>query len=173
MTQAEILKHCQWDDLDFATLAVDSALLGQSVTVRFMPAFDSGRVITEQMVAVLNDFLALTPAELPRVKQLLWDDCQSDFDNIDYGVQPGEGEIYQQVNRREFGIYNAEDAYAKSNLQHLSIPEEELGLRHRYGAIDFEPEWAGHGCSIIMQDGRLIAAYSNDWHFSQYESAQE
>lgn len=45
MTQADILQSCQWDDMDFATLTVDSALLGQRVTVRFMPAFDSGRLI--------------------------------------------------------------------------------------------------------------------------------
>jgi hypothetical protein len=173
MTKADILQHCQWDHLDFATLTVDSALFGGPVTVCFMPEFDSGRVITETMVAVLNDFLALPPAELPRVKQLLWEDCQEDFDNIDYGFTPAEGETYQEVNRREFGIHNAEDAYAKSRLEQLSIREEEPGQRHRYGAIDFDSEWAGHGCSIIMQDGRLIAVYSSDWHFSQYESAGE
>ena len=49
-----------------------------------------------------------------------------------------------------------------------SIPEEPK-LRHRYGAIEFESERAGHGCSFIMQGGRLIATYSNDWQFSKYE----
>lgn len=169
MTHADILHRCQWDHLDFATLTVDFALLGQPVTVCFMPEFDSGRVITDTMVAVLNDFLALTPADLPRVRQLLWEDCQEDFDNIDYGFTPGEGETYQEVNRREFGIHNAEDAYGKSRLQQLSIREEEPGLRHRYGSLDFDAEWAGHGCCVIMQDGRLIATYSDGWHARQFE----
>ena len=169
MTRDEILGTCTWDSYDFATLTVDSALLGGPVEVRFVPDFDSGRVITERMAAVLNDFLALSPAELPRVKQMLWADCLDDFENINYGFGPDTGEPEMVVNQREFGIYSAEDAFAQSNLARVSIPDEPA-MRHRYGSIDFEPVWAGHGCSIIMKDGQLIALYSNDWHFSQYEN---
>jgi hypothetical protein len=168
MTRDELLRTCTWDDYDFANITVESALFGHPVKVRFLPDFDSGRVITERMVAVLNDFLALSPDELPTVKQLLWADCLDDFENINYGFGPDTGEPEMVVNQREFGIYSAEDAFAQSNLAQLSIPEEPA-LRHRYGAIDFELSWAGHGCSIIMKDGQLIATYSNDWHFRQYE----
>ena len=168
MTHDELLCACTWDEDDFANLTVESALFGGLVAVRFLPNLRSGRVITERMVAVLNDFLALSPAELPTIKQLLWEDCLRDFENINYGFGPDTGEPELVVNQREFGIYSAEDAYAKSNFTRVSIPEEPK-LRHRYGAIEFEPEWAGHGCSVIMQDGQLIATYSNDWHFSQYE----
>ncbi|WP_022823884.1 hypothetical protein [Hymenobacter norwichensis] len=59
--------------------------------VRFLPDFDSGRVITDRMVVALNDFLALTPAELPTIKQYLWEDCLRDFEKIDYGVAAEAG----------------------------------------------------------------------------------
>ncbi|UOG76271.1 hypothetical protein MTX78_06640 [Hymenobacter tibetensis] len=32
---------------------------------------------------------------------------------------------------------------------------------------------ASHGCSIIMQNGQLIAAYFNDWWMSRYEGPNE
>ena len=168
MTHDELLRTCTWDQYDFANITVESALFSGPVRVEFRPDFDSGRVITERMVAVLNDFLALSPDELPSIKQLLWADCQDDFENINYGFGPDTGEPEMVVNQREFGIYSAEDAYAQSNLTCVSIPEEPRA-RHRYGSIDFEPAWASHGCSIIMKDGQLIAIYSNDWHFSKYE----
>lgn len=168
MTRDELLRTCTWDQYDFANVTVESALFGGPVLVRFLPEFESGRVITERMAAVLNDFLALPPEELPAIKQLLWADCLDDFENISYGFGPDTGEPELVVNQREFGIYSAEDAYAQSNLTCLSIPEAPTA-RHRYGAIDFEPAWAGHGCSIILKDGQLIGSYSNDWHFSQYE----
>jgi|GEM_PF-3554021 len=172
MTRDELLRTCTWDQYDFANITVESALFGCPVQVQFRPEFDSGRVITERMVAVLNDFLALSPDELPTVKQLLWADCLDDFENINYGFGPDTGEPKLVVNQREFGIYSAEDAYAQSNLTQVSIPEEPT-LRHRYGAIEFEPAWAGHGCSIIMKDGRLIGSYSNDYYFSKYEDDEE
>lgn len=62
-------------------------------------------------------------------------------------------------------------AFARSHLTHLALPEEPT-LRHRYGAIEFEPQWASHGCSLIMKDGQLIATYSNDWYFSQYSLSE-
>ena len=168
MTREELLRTCTWDDYGFATLTVESALFGGPVKVRFLPEFDSGRVITGRMVAVLNDFLALSPAELPTVKQLLWADCLADFENINYGFGPDTGEPELVVNQREFGIYSAEDAFAQSNLTQVSIPEEPT-LRHRYGAIEFEPAWAGHGCSVIMKDGQLIGTSANDYYFGKYE----
>jgi hypothetical protein len=168
MTRDELLRTCTWDKYNFANITVESALFNGPVKVRFIPDFDSGRVITERMAAVLNDFLALLPDELPAVKQLLWADCLDSFENINYGFEAAPGETELATNQREFGIYFADDAYAQSNLTQLSVPEVPT-LRHRYGAIEFEPEWAGHGCSIIMKDGQLIATYSNDWHFGQYE----
>lgn len=168
MTRDELLSTCTWDEDNYATLTVESALFNGPVKVRFMPEYDSGRVITERMVAVLNDFLALSLADLPTVKQLLWADCLDSFGNISYGFRVAPGETELAANQREFGIYSADDAYAQSKLTQLSIPEEPA-LCHRYGAIEFEPEWAGHGCSIIMKDGQLIATYSNDWYFGQYE----
>ena len=168
MTRDELLRTCTWDQYDFANITVESALFGRPVQVQFMPEYDSGRVITERMVAVLNDFLALSPADLPTVKQLLWADCLDSFQDIDYGFQAAPGETELATNQREFGIYSAEDAYAQSNLTQLAIPEEPA-LRHRYGAIEFDPGWAGHGCSIIIKDGQLLATDANDRHFSKYE----
>ena len=166
MTHDELLRT--WDKHNFATLTVESALFGHPVTVQLMPKYDSGRVITDRMVTVLNDFLALSPANLPTVKQLLWADCLDTFEKVSYGFEAAPGETELEANQREFGIYSAEDAYAQSNLTQLAIPEEPA-LRHRYGAIEFEPEWAGHGCSIVMKDGQLIATDSNDWYSSKYE----
>lgn len=169
MIPAEVRQACTWNPDDQATLSVYSDLFGGSVEVWFLPDFDSGRLITDRMVVVLNDFLALTAADLPAVKQYLWADCLDSFDDIDYGVEPAAGETLRQANQRDFNIYSADDAYAQSHLVRLAIPEKPT-LRHRYGAIEFEPEWASHGYSIIMQDGRLIATYSNDWYFSRYET---
>ena len=173
MTLEEVSRACTWDDYGFATLLVDLPLLGRPVPVQFRPHYDAPpQQLTELMVAVLNDFLALPPTELVAVKQLLWADCLDRFESIDYGaeVQPGETEL--AANQREFGIYNADDAYAQSHFTQLAIPEpEKPGLRHRYGAIEFAPPWeAEHGCSLIMQDGHLIASYTNDYYFSKYET---
>jgi len=172
MSKEELLQACHWDEYNGAKLEVYSEMFGRNIEVRFMPDFDSGRMITDRMVAVMNDFLALTRADLATVKQYLWEDCLRDFEEIDYGVEVADGETHLEANQRDFGIRNAEEAYAKSSLTQLSIPEEPK-LRNRYGAIDFAPEWAGHGCSIIMKNGRLIAAYSNDWYFDQYEDLKE
>ncbi|MFE8595516.1 DUF6985 domain-containing protein [Archangium violaceum] len=171
MNKEEILQGCRWDDLGWARIEVYSEMFGRNIEVRLMPDIDSGPRLTDRMVAVLNDFLVLTREDLETVKQYLWEDCLRDFEDIDYGVAVAAGETLSQANQREFGIRNAEEAYARSSLKRLSIPEEPT-LRNRYGAIDFEPEWAGHGCSIIMKNGQLIASYSNDWYFSKYEDEE-
>lgn len=152
-------------------------LLGRAVPVCFRPHYDAPpQRLTEQLVAVLNDFLALPPTELATVKHFLWADCLRCFEDIDYGVEARPGETELAANQREFGIYTADDAYAQSHFIRLAIPEpepEEARLRHRYGAIEFEPQWeAEHGCSIIRQDGRLIASYTNDYYFSKYEPSE-
>jgi hypothetical protein len=156
MTQAGILQRCHWDEQDWATITVDSVLFGQPVTVCFMPAYNAGRVITAEMVAVLHDFLALTPAELPAIKQLLWDDCLRDFAKTDYGVDVEPGETDVQANQREFGIHHAEDAYAQCQVKQFSIPQPGPRTSYRLGTIDFEAEWAERDCRVLLQDGRLI-----------------
>lgn len=169
MTHSELLAACTWDENDLATLTIQSALFGGPVEVRLLPDLEYGRRVSERMVAVLHDFLALTAA-LPAVKQLLWADCLANLESIDYGadVQPSETEL--AANQREFGLYAADDAYAQSNLRRLSIPDEPA-LRHRYGTIDFEPQWeTEHGCSLILQDGRLIATAANNPSFRRYEA---
>ncbi|MBO2012954.1 hypothetical protein [Hymenobacter negativus] len=72
---------------------MESTLFGYSVQVWFLPEFESGRAITERIVAVLNDFLALAPDELPTIKQLLWADCRDDSENINYGFGPDTDEL--------------------------------------------------------------------------------
>lgn len=94
------------------------------------------------------------------------------FEDISYGVNAKEGETESEANHREFSIHNQKDAYAKSYFRQVSI-QEESEFMYRYATIDFGPEWEQeHGCSIIMQNGKLIARYSNDTYFGLYEEEE-
>lgn len=167
MTKQQMLKQCAWDEYDIATLTVYSEMLETEVKVVLHS--ESSRNLTDKMVDTLNDFLKLEKDDLSIIKELLWQDCKECFDGISYGVSVKEGETETEANHREFGIYNQEDAYAKSYFDGVSI-QEENEFKNRYATIDSVPVWEQeHGCSIIMKNGQLIAKYSNDPYFGQYE----
>jgi hypothetical protein len=81
-----------------------------------------------------------------------------------------EGETETEANFREFGIHNKEDAYDQSHFYHVVISGEDDVLKNRYGLILFYPVWEDeHGCGIVMKNGKLIARYTHDVYFGQYE----
>jgi hypothetical protein len=170
MEKQEILKRCEWDEYDMATLTVFSEMFGRDVEVRLIPGQDTGRDVSATMVAVLNDFLALKKEDLETVKEYLWEDCKDAFANVSYGVDAREGETETEANFREFGIHDKEDAYNQSDFDCVAIDGDDDIFQNRYGMIRFYPVWEQeHGCGIVMQNGKLIARYSNDVYFGRYE----
>lgn len=171
MTKEEILNQCSWDSYDMGTLTVYSDFFKKDVEVRLMPDYDDGRTVTNKMVDCLNDFLKLSVEHQPKIEQLLYVHCQMCFENTSYGhVQPQENETETEATKRTFGIYNQEDAYRQANIDSVAINGEHDQYHNRYVEVLFYPTWEdGHGCNIILQNGKPIDWQESVPYIGKYE----
>jgi len=110
--------------------------------------------VTEKMAATIADVLALRPEHLGRVKDMLWEAANFAFQVADYGVDPEEGETSLDAHLREFGITNAEEAFAKSCIKAIHVTD---GFSSRFAEVKVATG-AENLISIIVKDGRII-----DW----------
>jgi hypothetical protein len=113
-------------------------------------------IISDKMVASVQDFLNLTERSRDLMERLLYQHCLECCEYISYGFDILEGETEQVANLRTFGIKTPEDAFSKANLVQVSI-EEDSPSKHRFVRMLFYPEWeTEHGCELILKNGELL-----------------
>ncbi len=152
MTKAEIAAQTVWNDDDLGKLSLFIPLFNAPVEIVLFPELDQAPEVTDKMTAIVNDLLQINEDQLSRVKDLLWEECQFAFYVADYGVEPLEGESNKDANFREFGIRDAEDAFAKSNIEAINISDKFKG---RYAKIMMNTGSENY-ISLIVKDGRII-----------------
>lgn len=173
MTEKELQKKCIWESNGFGTVKIYSELLENDLNIRLLPEFS--RQINQGMMIALNQFLNLKKTELDNIKQLLWNDCKTTFQETSYGFENDyellEEETIVESNHRSFNIYNKEDAFKASKIKTLNIPDsKEMELENNYAVLEFDVAWQSeYGCSIIIKNGALIATNWDTLDLNNYE----
>lgn len=164
MDITDISERTEWDSgMGHLTLRV--AMFGMDLPFVLFPAWFTEPRVTEKMVATVNDVLALTPADIVRVKEMLWDEANFAFQVADYGVEPEGEETQLEAHLREFGIANPDDAYAKSVVREVHIIDQ-FEARFAELKIDTGSE---NLVSIIVKDGRIIDWDDDGTHLGAFE----
>ncbi|MBB4010112.1 hypothetical protein [Allorhizobium taibaishanense] len=169
MDVAEIADMTEWDSNELGNLNLTVPLFAEDLPFLLFPEPGAGPVVTEKMTATINDVLALPPAELQRIKQMLWDEANFAFQVADYGVDPEGGETPLQAHLREFGITTPEDAYEKSTVREVHIFDEFIG---RFAEIKVDTG-AENRISIIVKNGRIIDWDGDGTHLGWFDNGEE
>lgn len=169
MTKEEMLALCTWKDGEawFGKFAGHSPLFGQAVEIHLLVENDYD--ISDRTVLIMNDFLKLKTDDLTTIKRFLWEGCQECCESSSYGFEVSKGQSETEANHAGFGVFNEEDAYAKSHLTYLQICEEDQELQGNYGHIHFDNEWESHGTVIVMKNGQLIGYGEDGLYVGAYE----
>jgi hypothetical protein len=154
MHARDIEDKIAWDSNDLGELTLHVPLFAEDIPILLFPAAGAEPVLTEKMAATITDLLNLGPEHLKRVQDMLWDEANFSFQVADYGVEPEDGETSLEAHLREFGIADAEAAYAKSCINAVHI-NDEFAARFAEMKIATGAETL---TSIIIKDGRII-----DW----------
>lgn len=154
MKPTDIESRVGWDAYGQGSIVLAVGLFGAELTFTLNPADGAALTVTPKMAQTIADVLALTPAHLPVIKQMLWDEANFAFSTVDYGVQPMRGETHLEAHSRAFGIANPDDAFAKSAVLGVQIVDE-FSARFAELKIDTGTD---NLISIIIKDGRII-----DW----------
>ena len=152
MTKAELAAQTVWDDYALGNLSLFIPLFNESIKIVLFPDLDQAPEVTDKMTAIVNDLLQLKQEQMDRVKELLWEECEFAFNVADYGVEPLEGESNVEANFRDFGISNADDAFAKSSIQAVHVFDKFKG---RYATINIDT-CSNNDISLILKNGRII-----------------
>lgn len=165
MTKAELATITVWDENGLGNLSLFIPLFDESINVVLFPDLDQAREVTDKMAAIVNDVLQLKQDQLPRVKDLLWEECLFAFHVADYGVEPMEGESHVDAHLREFEISNAEDAFSKSTIKEIHISDE---FKNRYAEIKVETG-SNNYISLVVKNGRIIDFGDDGVHLGWFE----
>lgn len=169
MNALDVAERTQWDANDLGELTAHIALFGEELPVVLFPAEGAGPEVTAKMVATLNEVIALPPAALAQVKQMLWDEANFAFEVADYGVEAQEGETPRQAHLREFGVADAEDAYALCTVREIHVRDE---FASRFAEIKIDTV-AENRISVIVKDGRIIDWDDDGTYLGGFEEDEE
>ena len=133
MRKDDILNMATWQNSHELRLKCFPPVLKKSVDV-YIFTQDEDR-ISDRSVQIVNNLLGLSVQHLKTIKEYLWEDCKLNCELTNYGFDVPEGKTVQEVNHEEFGVLNAEDAYEKSNLEYLLIPEVMIEVTDRNGGF--------------------------------------
>ncbi len=127
---------------------------------------------SDRSVQIINDFLALTPQQLETIKPFLWDDCRLCCQASSYGFDVPDGQEETQVNHREFGVHNPDDAFNKSTLKYLLIAEDDQAdYAGNYGRITFDNEWNSALTVVVMKNACVVGCGASGVYVGQFEAA--
>lgn len=154
MTKAELAAITVWDENQLGNLSLFIPLFNDTLKIVLFTDLDQSPEVTDKTTAIINDLLQISPDQLSRVKDLLWDECLFSFHVADYGVEPMEGETHVEAHLREFEISNPEDAYAKSSIKEIHVSDE---FENRYAEIKVDAG-SNNYISLVVKNGRII-----DW----------
>jgi hypothetical protein len=157
MTREEILLQSIWT---MGKLTVHSDFFQQEVSLDLFASDynleSTTAIISSQFTATVNDFLRLPEQYKPLMQKLLYQHCLACCASTSYGFKPRKDETEEDANLRKFGVKDEASAFAKANLDHVEITENEFGS-NRYVKLIFFPEWESeHGCELILKNGELL-----------------
>lgn len=160
MTREEILINSIWTS---GKMKVYSPFFKKEIRIDLFTSDYSlkhtERIMSENFVQAVNDFLNLPNDSQALMKQLLYKHCINCCENISYGFTVLAGETETQANLREFGVNGQAAAFEKSNIDHVVIDESEQE-NNRYVKLVFYPAWEEeHGCELILKNGILLNFY--------------
>ncbi len=126
--------------------------------------------ITKNMQKNIAGLQVFSSTELELIKGLLFEDCRSACELIDYGFNTIDGKTLQDSNLIGLGISDKDIAFEKSAVSQVVMDYEDEEFPNRYYAIEFSVPWEQeHGCSIIVKNDYPVAAYENSPYFGWYE----
>jgi hypothetical protein len=152
MMKSEINEMVEWDDYNCGYLRLFVPLFSKELPFVLFWNLPTTPVVSDKMVAIINEVLALQPENLDRVRELLWEECNFAFQVADYGVDAEADETPLQAHLREFGISSPNDAYDRSDIQSIQISDEFGG---RYAEIKVDTG-SSNLISIIVKNGQII-----------------
>lgn len=168
MDMAEIASRTEWESgMGNLTLHVD--LFGMDLPFVLFSDWGSEPVVNEKMAATVDDVLRLAPAELQRVKDMLWDEANFAFQVADYGVEVLDEETQLEAHLREFGISGPDDAYAKSTVRGVHVRE---GFEARFAELKINTG-AENLIGIIVKDGRIIDWDDDGTHLGWFDEDEQ
>lgn len=173
MTKDEMLKLCVWKERAgwFVKFVCHSPLFEREVEIHLL--VENDHKISDRTVLIVNDFLSLKTDDLAVIKRFLWEGCQECCKSSSYGFEVREGQNETEANHEGFGVFNEEDAYAKSHLMYLQICEEDQELKSNYGLIHFDNEWETHGAVIVMKNGSVVGYGEDGLYVGTYEDKDD
>ena len=146
-----------FDEYGIATTRVTPLLFGVPIEVTLYPDLDGDDVVTERMLAALDDLRQLDAEHRAAIAEMLWEQAERCIEATDYGFPERAGETHEETCRREFGVHSAADAFAAAGLPTAQVSGEHDALRGRFAVLQFYPPWEDeHGCAIVLRDGQPV-----------------
>lgn len=169
MNKAEIAAQCQWDYYDMGHLRLHVPLFGVELPFTLFPVDGAGPELTDKMAATIADVLALDPAQLDRVKAMMWEEANFAFQVADYGVESRPGETSLEAHLREFGIAGPEDAFARSVLEEVQIHDQ---FDSRFAELKLVTG-AHNLVAVVVKDGRIIDWGDDGLYLGEFEEDEQ
>ncbi len=168
MTKDDILNIAVWRNSDELEFKCFVPVFEKSVNVQILTK--DKECISDSSVQIVNNLLGLSAQQLETIKNYLWEDCKLNCEISDYGFDVPEGKTEQEVNHKEFGVFNGEDAYEKSDLQYLLISEADRDVyTNHYGLLTFDNEWNSHLTEVVMKNGDIVGYGDSGSYLGKYE----
>jgi len=169
MTKSELDGLVRWDDLNLGHLTLFVPLLSRELAFLLFGGEATCSEVSDKMAATINDVLALTPEELGRVKELLWEECTFAFEVADYGVESDEGESSLGAHLRAFGLSGPDDAFNQSDFREIHIFDGFVG---RYAAIKVNTASENY-ISVIVKNGRIVDFDDDGTHLGWFDDDEQ
>lgn len=154
LTRAAILAQCEWKEDGFtAVLVLRLPVLG---TVPVHIATTKPPAISDRSIAIVSDTFNLDENALHLIKQHLWESCMAccEYFSCIGEVKPGQTET--EANHERYGVFNPDDAFARSHLMDIYISEDDEELKGNYGHLNFDNEWNTHVDVVVMKNGKNV-----------------
>jgi len=169
MTKSELDELVRWDDLNLGRLTLFVPLLSRELAFVLFGGAENCSEVTDKMTATMHDVLALTPEDLGRVKELLWEECNFAFEVADYGVESDEGESSLEAHLRAFGLSGPDDAFDHSEFREIQISD---GFAGRYAVIKVNTGSENY-ISIIVKNGRIVDFDDDGTHLGWFDDDEQ
>lgn len=168
MTKEEILKLVAWHDSQEARFECFSPIFEKNAGIHILTNTDHS--ISDRSFRTVNDFLNLNHKHIELIQNFLWEDCKLNCELTSYGFDVPDGKDEVGVNHEEFGVFNGEDALAKSTFIYLLISEDDQEeYPSNYGHLRFDNEWNSHLTTVVMKNGEIVGWGDSGLYLGEYE----
>lgn len=172
MNKEEILNKTTWDYYEMGNCPIFVNLFGREISFIFFQDHKLKPSITDKMVEIVNEVLALNKSGLSIIKEMLWEECNFAFTVADYGFVPKENETHLEAHLNGFGILSKEDAYSKSKIKEIHIAQENDELNGRYAEIKVNSA-SDNLISVIVKNGKIIDFDDDGTYLGWFEKDEQ